>query len=118
MLQIFFKDFLISANLLTDFFEYLITLVYNEVTEIVQGKLFLLNKSQQTTRRSHDDVWAVLCENLFIPLDWKSAKKHGNFDFWQVFWKGLVLMRNLVCKFPCVGNDQDNNLKCTRISGN
>lgn len=118
MLQTFFKDFLISANLLTDFFEYLITLVYNEVTEIVQGKLFLLNKSQQTTRRSHDDVWAVLCENLFIPLDWKSAKKHGNFDFWHVFWKGLVLMRNLVCKFPCVGNDQDNNLKCTRISGN
>lgn len=85
MLQTFFKDFLISANLLTDFFEYLITLVYNEVTEIVQGKLFLLNKSQQTTRRSHDDVWAVLCENLFIPLDWKSAKKHSNFDFWHVF---------------------------------
>ena len=53
---------------LTKSFEHFVALVEDVVLDMLQVEVLLTGQREDTSRGSHDDVWAVLFQNLLISL--------------------------------------------------
>ena len=65
----------------TELFEHFVALIENEMLEMFQVKFLASYESQDTTRRSNDDVRTIGLENLFVLGDGQTSEENANLKF-------------------------------------
>ncbi len=96
--------------LLTQLLQHLVTFIQNKVFDMLQIQCIRSNKRQDTTRRAHYNMRAVLFECVLVLFDTNTTKKHAHFHRWHIFTKTLVLFAYLKCQLSRMTHDKHRDL--------
>lgn len=89
----------------TELFQHFVTLVQDEVLDVLQAEGLVPGERENTARRANDNVRAVLLQHLLILLDGQTAKKHRCLDGGHVLGEALVLFTDLESQLSCMAHD-------------
>ena len=88
---------------LTQLFQHLVTLVKDEMLDVLGVEGLVLHQSQDATGGPDHDVRAVVLQGLLVLLDADTTKEHRDLDVVKVLAESLVLLVDLEGQLP-VGN--------------
>ena len=91
--------------------QHLVTLVQDEMLQVLQWKLLALDESENSSRSSHDNMRAVVLQNLLVLSYGHSSEENSDLDIGQKLGEPLVLLADLEGELPGVTHDQDGDLQ-------
>ncbi|KAH3685471.1 hypothetical protein WICPIJ_003554 [Wickerhamomyces pijperi] len=88
-------------------FQHLVTLVNDEVLDVVQSDGLVSQQGVQTAWCGNNNVWSGLwvLQQLGVVLDWSTTVENSSADFWHVLGETLVFVTDLVGQFTGVTDD-------------
>lgn len=100
----------------TELLEHLVTLVQDEVLDVLQDQGLSPDEGQCAAGRAHHDVGAVLLQHLLVFLDGHAAEEHGCSHSGHVLGEALVLLADLEGQLSRVAHDQHRHLGESRLT--
>ena len=94
---------------LTQLLQHLVTLVQDEVLDVLEVEGLVSAEGQDAARCPHHDVGAVALHRLLILLDADPSKEHRRLDGVKVLTEPLVLLVDLERQLPTHEAAVDNN---------
>merc|ERR1719180_782490 len=90
--------------------QHLVTLVQDEMLQVLQRQLLALDQGENSTGSSHNDVGTVVLQNLLILSDGQTAEEDTNLDVGEELAEPLVLLADLEGQLPGVAHHQHADL--------
>lgn len=100
-----------STSLLTQLLQHLIALIKNKVFDVLQAEVLLEDECADTPGGSHNNMRAVLFQDLLILLDGHATEEHRYLDGGHVLGETLILFADLEGQLSSVAHDKDRHLE-------
>lgn len=100
---------------LTQLFQHLITLIKDEVLQVLEIEFLVANQRQDASWCADNDVRCRRLQRLLVLLDRHAAKEHGNLDAGHILAETLVLLADLESELTRVTHDEHVGLIVSRL---
>merc|ERR1719318_2554734 len=110
------SEYLLHITAHVKLLRHLVTLVQDEMFQVLERKFLASDESQNPARGSHHDMRAVRLQNLLVLGNGKTTEKHSNLHTGQELAEPLVLLTDLEGQLPGVAHHQNGHLAIHRLN--
>lgn len=90
----------------TELLQHLIALIQDEVFDVLEAEGLVADESEDTPRRPHHNVWAVLLHHLLVLLDGQAAEEHCHLHRGHILGEAFILFTDLEGQLTCMTHHQ------------